>query len=130
MRYSREQLRDFIKCPQLGSTDYGEWGALRLEQRIVINDLLDQLDSAEGVIEQLKKENEELKQGYKLKVKQMVEYRDEHYVSKCEIRKKIGEYLEWDRKHKRYTCNGKECFTFEYFYAKEFAKLLKEGNNV
>lgn len=28
-----------MKCPQLGSLDYGKWGALRLEQRIKINDL-------------------------------------------------------------------------------------------
>lgn len=34
-----EKIIDYVKCPQLGSLDYGKWGALRLEQRIKINDL-------------------------------------------------------------------------------------------
>lgn len=61
MYYTREQIRSFIRCPQLGSEDYGEWGALRLEQKLAINDLLDVLDSADAYIEKLYKENEELK---------------------------------------------------------------------
>ena len=59
-QYTREQIRNFIRCPQLGSTDYGEWGALRLEQRLAINDLLDQLDSADTYIEKLGEENKNL----------------------------------------------------------------------
>lgn len=59
--YTREQIRSFIRCPQLGSEDYGEWGALRLEQRLAISDLLDLLDSADAYIEKLYKENKELK---------------------------------------------------------------------
>ena len=61
MRYTREQLRDFIKCPQLGSEDYGEWGALRLEQRLAINDLLDLLDSADAYIKDLHDKIKELR---------------------------------------------------------------------
>ena len=40
-------------------------------------------------IEQLEK-NEVLRQRYKLKVKQMAEYRDKNYISKSAIREKIN----------------------------------------
>ena len=61
MYYTREQIRSFIRCPQLGSEDYGEWGALRLEQRLAINSMLDQLDSADAYIRQLEEENTRLR---------------------------------------------------------------------
>lgn len=35
------EIKDNVKCPQLGSVDYGKWGALRVEQRELINDLCD-----------------------------------------------------------------------------------------
>ena len=60
IQYTREQIRNFIRCPQLGSEDYGEWGALRLEQRLAISRLLDQLDSADVAIKQLGEENKNL----------------------------------------------------------------------
>lgn len=65
IQYTREQLRNFIRCPQLGSTDYGEWGALRLEQKLAISNLLDQLDSADAYIKELE-DNIEAMREYEL----------------------------------------------------------------
>ena len=62
MQYTREQLRDFIKCPQLGSTEYGAWGALRLDQRLAINDLLDLLDNADAYIKELENAIEDMRE--------------------------------------------------------------------
>lgn len=39
------KIRDKVKCPQLNdSFEYGEWGALRLEQRVTIARLCDELE--------------------------------------------------------------------------------------
>lgn len=35
------KIKDYVKCPQTGSLEYGKWGALRVEQRKLINDLCD-----------------------------------------------------------------------------------------
>lgn len=35
------EIKDNVKCPQIGSITYGKWGALRLEQRLLINELCD-----------------------------------------------------------------------------------------
>lgn len=51
------------------------------------------------------------------------------FISKDLIKNKIKKYYEYDKKYKTYTSDGRENFTFEYFYAKEFEKLLKEGEN-
>lgn len=45
----REQIRKAIDCPQFGGS-YGEWGALRFEQRAKIKRLIDELDSADNYI--------------------------------------------------------------------------------
>lgn len=34
-------IKDYVKCPQTGSKTYGKWGALRVDQRILINKLCD-----------------------------------------------------------------------------------------
>jgi hypothetical protein len=39
-RYTLEQIREFIACPELGDDHYGKWDALTLEQRLVIANLL------------------------------------------------------------------------------------------
>ena len=96
MYYTREQIRSFIRCPQLGSEDYGEWGALRLEQRLAINSMLDQLDSAEVYIRQLEKENEFWKE-YKEKLDKLdtedfiFKHELENHIPKSVIREKIEE---------------------------------------
>ena len=46
----RERLRKAIECPQFGNISYGEYGALRLEQRKDIKRLLDEMDRADEVI--------------------------------------------------------------------------------
>ena len=50
-----KEIREYIACPQLGDDHYGEWGALRLDQRIKIKQLLDYITN-------LQEENEELKE--------------------------------------------------------------------
>lgn len=38
-----EEIREKIACPQFGDNHYGEWGALRLEQRKTILRLISEL---------------------------------------------------------------------------------------
>lgn len=52
----REKIREAISCPQFGDNYYGEWGALRLDQRKLIKRLLDELDRADDFIKFLLKE--------------------------------------------------------------------------
>lgn len=49
----REEIREYISCPQFGNTHYGKWGALRLDQRLLIKRLLDDLDDADKTIKYL-----------------------------------------------------------------------------
>lgn len=35
------KIKDYVKCPQTGSLEYGKWGALRVDQRLLINELCD-----------------------------------------------------------------------------------------
>ena len=58
----REKIRKAIECPQFGNETYGEWGALRLEQRILIKRLLDELDSADNYFKKVYLENKQLKE--------------------------------------------------------------------
>lgn len=57
----RDKIREAISCPQFGDNHYGEWGALRLDQRNLIKRLLDELDRADDFIKLLMKENEDVK---------------------------------------------------------------------
>lgn len=56
----REEIREYISCPQLGDNHYGKWGALRVEQRLLIKRLLDDLDNADKTIKNLHQRIEEL----------------------------------------------------------------------
>ena len=56
----REKIRKAIECPQFGNNGYGEWGALRYDQRVLIKRLLDDLDSADSYILKMQKERQEL----------------------------------------------------------------------
>lgn len=60
----RKEIRKYISCPQLGDNHYGKWGALRLEQRLLIKRLLDELDRADNYIKKVYLENQELKEKY------------------------------------------------------------------
>ena len=57
----RDKIRRAIACPQFGDDHYGEWGALRLDQRKLIKRLLDELDRADEFIKLLMKEIEDVK---------------------------------------------------------------------
>lgn len=98
-------------------------------------------------LEQLEKENKELKKITQMydafgndymenNVKMIIADREyfhngifnESFIPKSVIREKIEEYLEEDKKYKRYLKDGRECFTFNYFVAKELKKLLGGSN--
>lgn len=53
----RDKIREAIKCPQFGDSHYGEWGALRYEQKVRIKRLLDELDEDDVYIRKLYEEN-------------------------------------------------------------------------
>lgn len=38
-QYSLEDIERFIECPQFGNSNYGKWGALKLDQRLAIKRL-------------------------------------------------------------------------------------------
>ena len=40
-----DEIRENISCPQFGDNHYGKWGALNLEQRKKIKDLLNKIDN-------------------------------------------------------------------------------------
>ena len=56
----KEFMRKAIRCPQFGDEHYGEWGALRYKQRLLIKRLLDECDSADSYIRKLYLEKQEL----------------------------------------------------------------------
>ena len=56
-----KEIREYIACPQLGDNHYGKWGALRLDQRIKIKQLLDNITNLQQRVKQLEEENEKLK---------------------------------------------------------------------
>lgn len=58
----RERIRKAIECPQFGNERYGEWGALRFEQRVLIKRLLDELDSADNCVKRLYLKNRKQKE--------------------------------------------------------------------
>lgn len=68
----RERMRKAVECPQFGNIDYGEWGALRLDQRRDIKRLLDEMDRADEYIKTLYFKNENLQS----KIDKAIEYID------------------------------------------------------
>lgn len=69
----REKIRKAIECPQFGNTHYGEWGALRLEQRKLIKRLLDELEGVDIQLKKIQQENEELKDNWNELKKWLIE---------------------------------------------------------
>ena len=45
------EIRKYIACPQFGDIEYGEWGALRFDQRYKIKKLCDYTKSLEYIVE-------------------------------------------------------------------------------
>lgn len=58
----REEIRKAIECYQFGNKNYGEWGALNLEQRKDIKRLLDELDNADNCVKELYFKNRKQKE--------------------------------------------------------------------
>lgn len=77
----RDKIRKAIECPQLGNDHYGEWGALRLDQRKYIKRLLDEFDSADAYILKLYEENQQLKE----QQKEFIDYLEDMLVSELDI---------------------------------------------
>ena len=48
-----DKIKEYIKCPQFGDLEYGEWGALRLEQREAYKYLIDIIEWQEHEISRL-----------------------------------------------------------------------------
>lgn len=56
----RDKIRKAIECPQFGDYSYGEWGALRYEQKVLIKRLLDELDRADELIKKMYFQKQEI----------------------------------------------------------------------
>lgn len=87
----REKIREAIKCPRFGNSSYGEWGALRYEQKVLIKRLLDELDDADNLILILKKENQELKKQFEVGEQQYNDLVEEKEELKEQLDYLIGE---------------------------------------
>lgn len=57
---NKEEMREYISCPQFGDEHYGKWGALNIEQRLCIKHLLDENKQYQSDIKKLMCENENL----------------------------------------------------------------------
>ena len=84
----REKIRKAIECPQFGNETYGEWGALRLEQRVLIKRLLDQLDSADNYFKKVYLENKQLKEQIEEYQKALDETQQKEFINYLEKRYK------------------------------------------
>lgn len=91
----REKIRKAVSSPYDGSaTHYGEWGALRPDQRAFILKLLDEMDSADSYIKTLYQENQQLKEKYN----KLSNNYERMYNCNCilrENRDKAIEYIEY-----------------------------------
>jgi archaellum component FlaC len=56
----REKMREYLKEPNVFSSQYGKWGVLNKEQREYIRKLLDEMDRADEYIKNLYFKNENL----------------------------------------------------------------------
>ena len=74
MKDEIKEIRKYIACPQFGDDHYGQWGALRLDQRIKIKHLLDYITNLQ--------ESEAYYYGqykdYKSRNEKAIEYINEH----------------------------------------------------
>lgn len=107
-----KEIRDYIACPQLGDDYYGEWGALRLDQRLKIKSLLDCITNLQEENERL---NDELKRLHNLLNSQA--YQDlDNYKSRIE---KAIDYITTEQLYTNYQW-GKS----------QYVKILKDLLNI
>lgn len=57
-----KEIREYIACPQFGDEHYGKWGALTLNQRIKIKQLLDYISNLKEIEQYHHKLNGELRE--------------------------------------------------------------------
>lgn len=57
--YSLEDIEKFIQCPQFGDSNYGKWGALKLDQRLAIKSLCYEIRDYQARLKMLVNDNKE-----------------------------------------------------------------------
>jgi hypothetical protein len=87
----REKIRKAIECPQFGNSHYGEWGALRLEQRELIRRLLNELDRADNYILRLYKKIETIKSFCNDYIDLDEETKEKYWLDPVKVIKKMTE---------------------------------------
>jgi hypothetical protein len=50
-----QRIREKISCPELGDKNYGDWGALRVEQRVTIANLIYTIEYLDKMVERYMK---------------------------------------------------------------------------
>lgn len=58
------KVRESVACPQLGDDHYGDWGILRLDQRITIACMVKTIEYLDNVLTELLKAEAALKEGH------------------------------------------------------------------
>ena len=136
---NEEELREVIKAKNKPIRDVVELSKYFRGRRNCIVFLTESLridlDKRMSSLERLKVENEELRKEIE-ELKAKIEFKtfgdldnpefEDLYISKDKIKDKIKEYLDFDKKYKTYTKDGRENFSMEYFKAKALQELLEK----
>ena len=81
-------------------------------------------------LERLQKENDSKEKAYNDLYCEYKHYKQFESIPKKKMENKIKEYLEYDKKVKTYTRDGRENFTIEYYKAKTLQELLEENKMI
>ena len=135
---NEEELREIIRAKRNPIRDVIELSKYFVGRRngivYVTESLRIDLDKRMLKLGKLKVENEELRKEIE-ELKAKIEFKtfgdldnpefEDLYISKDKIKDKIKEYLEFDKKYKTYTKDGRENFSMAYFKAKALQELLE-----
>lgn len=135
---NEKELREVIKAKNKPIRDVIELSKYFVGRRngivYVTESLRIDLDKRMSSLGRLKVENEELRKEIE-ELKAKIEFKtfgdldnpefEDLYISKDKIKDKIKEYLEFDKKYKTYTKDGRENFSMAYFKAKALQELLE-----
>ena len=135
---NEEELREIIRAKRNPIRDVIELSKYFVGRRngivYVTESLRIDLDKRMFKLGKLETENEELRKEIE-ELKAKIEFKtfgdldnpefEDLYVSKDKIKDKIKEYLEFDKKYKTYTKDGRENFSMAYFKAKALQELLE-----
>ena len=133
IKNKKMKLEDAIKICRLlcgkknkkGKREYKTFARMQMQ----VDYTIDQMAEA---IETVLQELEDTQKNYELSTKQNISYKQNIHdlkynsIPKKKIEDKIKEYMEYDKKVKTYTSDGRENFTMEYFYAKNLQELLED----